>query len=111
MRSTLNGAALKVVSGIAAPSIVSGIKLRRLRFKNLETETLHIPNQNHRPHIGILRCRFLNAGVPDLQNLPARFLYICKRVIIAERKNWSIAPGNQAHLCGRNRITRTDGFC
>ena len=102
--------AFKVVSSVKAPVVVSWIELRRLRLENLESETVHIPNQYHRPQIGILRGCLLNAGIPDCQNLPTRFLDVCKGIVVAERENRSVTPRNQAYSFSGNGIARTDGF-
>ena len=110
MRSALNGATLKVVSGIATPVKVTRIELRGLGLKNLEAEALHIPNQNHRPQVRVLRCGLFDTCVPDLQNLIAGFLDVCKGVIVLERENRGIATRNQTHISGCNWIPRANSF-
>lgn len=105
MNSALYGMPFEIVSSVESPIVVRRVELRRLHFKNLEAETIHIPNQYHRPQIRILLCGLLNAGVPNFQNLPASFLDVRKGVVVAERENWSVAPGNQANSLGRNGIS------
>ena len=105
MNFALLGAPFEIVSSVAGPIVVGWVKLRRLRLENLESETAHIPNQYDRPQIGILLSRLLNASVPDLKNLPARFLYVRERVVVAEREDRGIAPGNQANALCSNRIS------
>lgn len=93
MNFALNGTTFKVVPVVAAPFIVRRVKLRCLRLKNLEAKTSHIPYQNHCPQMWILLRGFLNTGIPDLQNLPACFLDVGKRVFVSEGENWRISPG------------------
>ncbi len=91
MQSTVNTMLFQIVSRVETPNKISRVKRRGGLFKDFELNGFHMAHEHYSTQMREALCRFLDARVPDLQDLFARFLNISERVFIAERENRGIA--------------------
>ena len=105
VQSAVNTMPFEIVTSIETPSIVCGVKRRGGLLKDFEPKGFHMAYKYYSTQMRVALCRFLDASIPDLQDLFARFLDVSKRVIVAERENWGIASRNQTNLINARWIS------